>query len=84
MLKKIGPSKWIPIVMISWGIVMCCMAAVTTSAGLLVARFFLGITEAGLFPGTIFYLSLWYTRYIIYYIHLMGLHTPVLIINQSD
>ncbi|KAI8582476.1 hypothetical protein K450DRAFT_227361 [Umbelopsis ramanniana AG] len=62
MLKKIGPSKWIPIVMITWGMVMCAMAAVKTSAGLLVARFFLGITEAGLFPGTIFYLSLWYTR----------------------
>ena len=63
MLKRIGPSKWIPIVMITWGMVMCAMAAVKTSGGLLVARFFLGITEAGLFPGTIFYLSLWYTRY---------------------
>jgi MFS family permease len=63
MLKKIGPSKWIPIVMITWGMVMCAMAAVTSSTGLLIARFFLGVTEAGLFPGTIFYLSLWYTRY---------------------
>ncbi|KAH8552660.1 major facilitator superfamily domain-containing protein [Umbelopsis sp. PMI_123] len=62
MLKKIGPSKWIPIVMITWGMVMCAMAAVTSSTGLLIVRFFLGVTEAGLFPGTIFYLSLWYTR----------------------
>ena len=30
--------------------------------GLLASRFFLGITEAGLFPGVIFYLTLWYTR----------------------
>jgi MFS family permease len=62
MLKKVGPSKWIPIVMIAWGIVMVCMAAVTSSAGLLIARFFLGITEAGLFPGVIFFTSLWYPR----------------------
>lgn len=41
---------------------MACMAACKNSAGLLASRFFLGITEAGLFPGIIFYLSLWYTR----------------------
>ncbi|KAG0174546.1 hypothetical protein DFQ28_005881 [Apophysomyces sp. BC1034] len=62
MLKKIGPSKWIPIVMMAWGTVMACMAAIHNTAGLLASRFFLGITEAGLFPGVIFYLSLWYTR----------------------
>ncbi|ORX90016.1 MFS general substrate transporter [Basidiobolus meristosporus CBS 931.73] len=62
MLKKIGPSRWIPIVMISWAIVMMCMAAVSNATGLLTSRFFLGLTEAGLFPGVIFYLSLWYTR----------------------
>ncbi|KAF7723576.1 hypothetical protein EC973_001817 [Apophysomyces ossiformis] len=62
MLKKIGPSKWIPLVMIAWGTVMACMAAIHNTAGLLASRFFLGITEAGLFPGVIFYLSLWYTR----------------------
>ncbi|GAA5812716.1 hypothetical protein MFLAVUS_006174 [Mucor flavus] len=62
ILKVIGPSKWIPIVMISWGTVMAAMAACTNTAGLLAARFFLGITEAGLFPGVIFYLTLWYKR----------------------
>ncbi|KAI8366978.1 major facilitator superfamily domain-containing protein [Choanephora cucurbitarum] len=62
ILKKIGPSKWIPIVMISWGTVMAAMAACKNTAGLLASRFFLGITEAGLFPGVIFYLTLWYTR----------------------
>ncbi|KAK9764896.1 hypothetical protein K7432_007216 [Basidiobolus ranarum] len=62
MLKKIGPSRWIPIVMIAWSVVMMCMAAVSNAAGLLASRFFLGLAEAGLFPGVIFYLSLWYTR----------------------
>ncbi|CAO3589591.1 unnamed protein product [Absidia cylindrospora] len=62
MLKKIGPNKWIPLVMIAWGVTMCAMAAMTNTAGLLASRFFLGITEAGLFPGAIYYLSLWFTR----------------------
>lgn len=41
---------------------MAAMAACNNTAGLLASRFFLGITEAGLFPGVIFYLTLWYTR----------------------
>lgn len=62
MLKIVGPSIWIPLVMIAWGVVMMAMAAVTNGPGLLASRFFLGIAEAGLFPGVIFYLSMWYTR----------------------
>ena len=31
-------------------------------AGFFVVRFFLGVTEAGLFPGVVFYLSMWYKR----------------------
>ncbi|KAI8145523.1 major facilitator superfamily domain-containing protein [Fennellomyces sp. T-0311] len=62
MLKKVGPNIWIPLVMVSFGIVMACMAAITNGEGLLATRFFLGIAEAGLFPGVIFYMTLWYTR----------------------
>lgn len=42
---------------------MTLMGLVQSYAGLLTARIFLGITEAGLFPGVAFYLSMWYTRY---------------------
>lgn len=41
---------------------MMAMAAVKTAAGLLAARFFLGLTESGLFPGSVYLISLWYTR----------------------
>lgn len=41
---------------------MLCMGLVTSYKGLLVARFFLGITEAGLFPGVQYYLSCYYKR----------------------
>ncbi|KAF9354937.1 hypothetical protein BGX26_007189 [Mortierella sp. AD094] len=62
LLKKIGPSKWITIVMVAWGAIMMAMAAVKDASGLLAARFFLGLTESGLFPGSVYLISLWYTR----------------------
>ncbi|RUS24386.1 LOW QUALITY PROTEIN: major facilitator superfamily domain-containing protein [Jimgerdemannia flammicorona] len=76
-LKRFGPRLWIPIGMTVWGGIMIAMAAVQNSAGLLSARvrfresrtmcasatiFFLGLAEAGLVPGIVYYLSLWYTR----------------------
>jgi MFS transporter, ACS family, DAL5 transporter family protein len=51
MLKKLRPSVWLPTIMCAWGLVMTLMGIVQNYEGLLVARFFLGLTEAGLFPG---------------------------------
>ncbi|KIJ68120.1 hypothetical protein HYDPIDRAFT_173800 [Hydnomerulius pinastri MD-312] len=61
-LKVFRPSRWIPIIMIAWGLVMTLMCLVETFQGLIVARIFLGLTEAGLFPGVTYYISLWYPR----------------------
>lgn len=41
---------------------MTCMGLVKSFGGLVACRFFLGLTEAGLFPGVQFYLSCWYKR----------------------
>ncbi|KAK9717717.1 hypothetical protein K7432_006001 [Basidiobolus ranarum] len=62
MLKKWKASRWIARIMVTWGAVTIAMAGVNNYAGLLTARFFLGVAEAGLFPGIIFYLTFWYTR----------------------
>lgn len=51
LLKKLRPSIWLPTIMVSWGVVMTLMGIVKNYDGLLVARLFLGVTEAGLFPG---------------------------------
>ena len=32
------------------------------TSGFYAVRFFLGLTEGGLFPGAVFYLSMWYKR----------------------
>lgn len=47
LLKYFSPSVWIGRIMISWGVVTLCTASVSTYEGLLVARFFLGLAEAG-------------------------------------
>jgi MFS family permease len=41
---------------------MTLMGIVKSLAGLVVARVFLGLMEAGYFPGVAFYLSMWYKR----------------------
>jgi len=51
VLKKLRPSRWIPMIMIAWGIVMSLMGLVHSYGGLLACRLVLGAAESGLFPG---------------------------------
>ncbi|KAK5998874.1 putative transporter [Cladobotryum mycophilum] len=62
LLKKLRPSRWLPLIMVCWGTVMTLMGIVKNYHGLLIARLFLGLTEAGLFPGVAYYLTMWYCR----------------------
>jgi MFS family permease len=48
--------------MVLWGVVLLLMGYVRNYHQLLVCRVFLGIFEAGLFPGVNYYLSCWYKR----------------------
>jgi MFS family permease len=50
-MKYFSPSVWIGRIMISWGIITICTSAVSSFSGLLAVRFFLGVAEAGFFPG---------------------------------
>jgi sugar phosphate permease len=59
LLKKLRPSVWLPTIMVAWGIVMTLMGIVQNYHGLLIARIFLGVTEAGLFPGVAYYITMW-------------------------
>ncbi|UZJ56119.1 hypothetical protein CBS101457_005439 [Exobasidium rhododendri] len=62
LLKRLRPSVWFPIITCLVGICMLSQGLVTSYGGLLTARFFLGVTEAGLFPGANYLLSGWYAR----------------------
>ncbi|KAA8643916.1 hypothetical protein EYZ11_005475 [Aspergillus tanneri] len=63
LLKKLRPSRLLPLLMVSWGIVMTLMGVVQNYGGLLSARLFLGVAEAGLYPGIAYYITLWYPRH---------------------
>jgi ACS family tartrate transporter-like MFS transporter len=52
--------KWISRIMITWGIVAALTACVSTPRHFYIARFFLGLAEAGFFPGVIVYLTHWF------------------------
>ncbi|EGX88261.1 pantothenate transporter, putative [Cordyceps militaris CM01] len=59
-IKYFKPSVWQARITISWGIVLCCHAAVTNAGGLYVVRAFLGLFEAGLWPGMLVHMCYWY------------------------
>ncbi|KAH0159583.1 MFS general substrate transporter, partial [Aureobasidium melanogenum] len=62
ILKKIGPRIWLPAVTIVWGIVTTLQGILVNKVGFFVIRTFLGVAEGALFPGVVFYLSMWYKR----------------------
>jgi sugar phosphate permease len=51
LLKRVTPRVFFTAIIIAWGVIMTLMGLVTSYSGLLAARWFLGIAEAGLFPG---------------------------------
>ena len=51
LLKRLTPRIFFTCIILAWGTIMTLMGLVTNYQGLLAARFFLGIAEAGLFPG---------------------------------
>jgi ACS family tartrate transporter-like MFS transporter len=60
LMAKIGPRVWIARIMITWGILATLMMFVHSATSFYVLRFLLGVSEAGFFPGMIFYLTFWY------------------------
>ncbi len=62
LLHKIGARIWIARILISWGIVAMLTGFVQNVSQLYVARFLLGLTEAGYFPGIVLYLTYWFPQ----------------------
>jgi ACS family tartrate transporter-like MFS transporter len=62
LLYKIGARIWIARILISWGTVAVLTGFVQTVHHLYLARFLLGLAEAGYFPGIVLYLTYWFRR----------------------
>src|SRR6266581_3432348 len=62
LLHKIGARIWIARILIGWGIVAVMTGFVQNVSQLYVARFLLGLAEAGYFPGIVLYLTYWFRQ----------------------
>ncbi|KDR78246.1 hypothetical protein GALMADRAFT_245328 [Galerina marginata CBS 339.88] len=58
--KIVGPHRWIPILMFSWGLVTLGHVLITDKSGYLTVRCFIAITEGGVIPTTLVYLGGFY------------------------
>jgi ACS family tartrate transporter-like MFS transporter len=62
LLHKVGARVWIARILITWGIVAMLTGFAQNASQLYVARFLLGLAEAGYFPGMILYLTYWFPQ----------------------
>ena len=60
ILEKVGARIWIARIMITWGLFSGATAFVTGATSFAAVRFFLGVSEAGFFPGMILYFTYWF------------------------
>ncbi|MHC5611452.1 MAG: MFS transporter [Nostoc sp.] len=60
ILERIGARVWIARIVITWGVIAAGMMFVKSPFSFYLLRFFLGIAEAGFFPGIILYLTYWF------------------------
>lgn len=63
LMKRLRPSVWLTIIMVSWGLITTFMGLVQNLGGLIACRIFLGIAEGGLFPGVSYFITMWYRRH---------------------
>ncbi|KAG9380441.1 MFS general substrate transporter [Pyrenophora tritici-repentis] len=63
ILKKLKPSTWLSLIMTLWGLSTIGMGLITNFEGLVAMRVLLGFFEAGLFPGCVYLISMYYKRY---------------------
>ena len=62
ILKRLKPHVWLAACMFLFGLVTICQGLVQNWSGLLATRFFLGLAETGMFPGSFYLIGMWYKR----------------------
>lgn len=59
-LRRFGARVWLARIQLTWGAIACASAFVQSAHQLYLARFLLGVAEAGLVPGLIAYFNYWF------------------------
>ncbi len=61
LVERWSARKWFARILITWGLISAATAFVRTPGEFYLARFLLGVAEAGFFPGLIVYFTHWFT-----------------------
>jgi MFS transporter, ACS family, tartrate transporter len=59
-LSRVGARRWITLIAVAWGLCSAGTALATGVVSFVVARFLLGMAEAGFFPGIAFFMTCWF------------------------
>lgn len=60
MKRYVRPSRWLSTLLFCWGIFTIGFSGVHNFAAVTVLRFFIGVFEAGFFPGIVYLITFWY------------------------
>lgn len=60
MKRYVRPSRWLATLLFCWGAFTIGFAGVQNYASVVVLRFFVGVFEAGFFPGCVYLITFWY------------------------
>jgi MFS transporter, ACS family, tartrate transporter len=64
VLTRVGARRWIAGIAMAWGLCSAGTALSTGVVSFVVARFMLGVAEAGFFPGVAYFMTCWFpSRY---------------------
>lgn len=62
IMHRLGARFWITRIMATWGLISAGMSLVQGPTSFYLMRMLLGVTEAGLFPGVMLYITYWFGR----------------------
>jgi len=60
ILERVGARFWMARIMVTWGTISAATALCVGPKSFMVARFLLGLAEAGFYPGLVLYFSYWF------------------------
>jgi MFS family permease len=79
VLNNVGARKWIARILLTWGIISGLTAFVWNGWSFYTVRFFLGLAEAGFYPGIVLYLTWWFPSY--YRSRMMGIFQSASVVS---
>lgn len=62
ILHKIGARRWIARIAVTWGLLSTAMMFVNNEMTFYILRFLLGAAEAGLYPGLMYVITIWFAQ----------------------